>query len=123
VRHFVANRGIEVALELPHERLLFSRSRRAAGPCKTGHISEITIMASTTHQARHSDPTAEAKPDYRTHSSANADEPRDCHSVKPPAAPGSAAENHEDANQKCVVPTDSVQPQTASKDQREKATG
>lgn len=80
-------------------------------------------MASTTHQARHSDPTAEAKPDYRTRSTANADEPRNCHPVKPKAAPSSAAENHQDANQKCDVPQQSVQPQTASKDQREKATG
>jgi hypothetical protein len=77
----------------------------------------------TTHEARHPDPTAEAKPEYHAQSTPTADPPRECHPVKPPAAPSSAAENHEDANQKCNVPTDSVQPQTASKDQREKATG
>ena len=83
-------------------------------------------MASTTHESRHSDPTAEAKPEYRAKNSPNTstgDESQSCQPVKPPAAPGSAAENHEDANQKCNVPADSVQPQTASKDQREKATG
>lgn len=85
-------------------------------------------MASTTHQSRHSDPTAEAKPDYRTRSTASADGPRDCHPVKPKAAPSSAAENHADANQKCDVPKgakegENARPQSASKDQRERATG
>lgn len=75
-------------------------------------------MASTTHQSRHSDPSAEAKPSYRTQNAPGPDEPRDCHPVKPPAAPSSAAENHDEANQEC-----DVLPQTASKDQREKATG
>jgi hypothetical protein len=42
-----------------------------------------------------------------------------CHTAKPPAAPASAAENHDAANQKCAVSP----PKTASKDEREKAVG
>lgn len=42
-----------------------------------------------------------------------------CHTTKPAGPPASAAENHDAANQKCAVNP----PQTASKDEREKATG
>lgn len=48
-----------------------------------------------------------------------AEDTRDCHPVNPPGPPSSAAENHQDANQKCNAEA----PQTASKDEREKAVG
>ena len=69
---------------------------------------------------RQSDHTTEKNsPDYRGKNSRPAEQPKDCHPVKPPAAPSSAAENHDDANQKCEVSA----AQTESKDEREKATG
>jgi hypothetical protein len=58
-------------------------------------------------------------PNYRSKQVPRAEEARECHPVNPPGTPSSAAENHEDANQKC----NTAAPQTASKDEREKAVG
>jgi hypothetical protein len=87
-------------------------------------------MASTTNEARHSNPSPEAKPDPRSKHGAERDQsnapPRSqhCHPVSPKDAPSSAAENHADANQKCDGGSATgTAPKTASKDQREKATG
>ncbi len=73
-------------------------------------------------QKRKPDHVAEKQsPNYRAKNRPHAEQERtvDCHPVKPPAAPSSAAENHDAANQKC----DATAPKTASKDQHEKATG
>jgi hypothetical protein len=79
-------------------------------------------MATTTPENPTSDRSPEKNsPNYRSKNSPRAEDSRDCHPVKPPAAPSSAAENHEDANQKCEV--GGKAPQAASKDEREKATG
>lgn len=58
-------------------------------------------------------------PNYRSKNTPRAEGTRECHPVKPPGPPSSAAENHQDANQECEV----EQPKTASKDEHEKATG
>ena len=58
-------------------------------------------------------------PNYRSKQVPRADGARECHPVNPPGPPSSAAENHQDANQKCNTEV----PQTASKDEREKAVG
>jgi len=81
------------------------------------------MMAQTNFEHRRSDHDAEKQsPNYRAKSSPRADQseqPSNCHPVNPPAAPSSAAENHEDANQKC----NTKPPLVASKDEREKSTG
>ena len=77
-------------------------------------------MAKSKNQTRHPDHTTEKHtPEYRAQNAPRAEQARDCHPVKPQAAPSSAAENHDDANQKC----EEKPPQTASKDEREKSTG
>lgn len=58
-------------------------------------------------------------PNYCSKNSPRAEGTRNCHPVNPPGPPSSAAENHQDANQKCNAEA----PQTASKDEREKAVG
>jgi hypothetical protein len=82
--------------------------------------AENKIMAQSKNQSRHPDhPTEKHTPEYRAKSAPRAEQPRDCHTVRPPAAPSSAAENHDAAHQKCAVKP----PQTASNDEREKSTG
>jgi hypothetical protein len=83
------------------------------------------IMATTNTKSRLSNDDADKKsPNYRAQQTPSGESPLsadqgECHPVKPPGPPSSAAEDHEAANQKCEVNA----PQTASKDQREKATG
>jgi hypothetical protein len=75
------------------------------------------------HESRRPDYVAEKEsPNYRAKNTPRAEQTRECHTVKPKAAPASAAENTDEANQKCET-TPEKPPQTASKDQHEKATG
>lgn len=84
-------------------------------------------MSSSDDTRRASRPNKDAdkkSPNYRAQQSPRGAQPLsavdgDCQPVRPEGPPASAAENHDEANQKCGV----GQPQTASKDQREKATG
>ena len=58
-------------------------------------------------------------PNYRSKNTPRAEHDRDCHTTNPPAAPSSAAENHQDANQKCTTKA----PLADAAEEREKATG
>jgi hypothetical protein len=90
---------------------------------------EHSIMAATDEKTgkqppRPNDDADKKSPNYRSQQSPRSGQPvsaddGDCHTAKPSGPPASAAENHEAANQKCDVGA----PKTASKDQREKATG
>jgi hypothetical protein len=90
---------------------------------------EHSIMSTSneTNARRPSRPNEDAdkkSPNYKAQQSPRSGQPAsaddgDCHTAKPAGPPASAAENHEEANQKCNVDA----PKTASKDHREKATG
>lgn len=85
---------------------------------------------STTHDSdarrppRPNDDADKKSPNYRAQQSPRGQQPMSaeqgsCHAVEPDGPPASAAENHDAANQECDVNA----PKTASKDNREKATG
>jgi hypothetical protein len=77
-------------------------------------------MTRSNKEHRQPDYVAEKQsPNYRSKHTPRAEATKQCRSASPPGPPSSAAENHPDANQKCQVDG----PQTASKDEHEKAVG
>ncbi|MGD9635473.1 MAG: hypothetical protein AB7I57_04675 [Pirellulales bacterium] len=87
-----------------------------------------TSDASGRRTPRPNEDADKKSPNYRARQTPRGGEVRSgadahCRPVKPSAAPSSAAENHDSANLKCEGKASKAAPQTASKDDRERATG
>ena len=73
-------------------------------------------MTKNNSEHRQPDHVAEKQsPNYRSKNTPRAEHERKCHHDRTKAAPSSAAENHEDANQKCETPAPKPRQKTSAK--------